>query len=75
MLWLDGDLTCRIDGRDLVPDQCINPAGAAPGTLPNLIVEVAYKRESWALLVEKLKRWMGPGCASRYWSEDMLSSR
>ncbi|OWZ04893.1 hypothetical protein PHMEG_00023126 [Phytophthora megakarya] len=55
-----GNTRYDVGDRHQAPDQCLIPAGAQPNTFPNLVVEVAYKHESWEELLEKLRRWMGP---------------
>ncbi|KAG7390052.1 hypothetical protein PHYPSEUDO_009014 [Phytophthora pseudosyringae] len=55
-----GSTRYDVGDRHQAPDQCLIPAGAPPNTYPNLVVEVAYKHESWQNLLEKLRRWMRP---------------
>ncbi|EGZ14282.1 hypothetical protein PHYSODRAFT_335928 [Phytophthora sojae] len=54
---------CDVGDRDQEPDGGLKPRGAqrwrgGHPTSPTLIVEVAYKNESWGGLVLKLRRWM-----------------
>lgn len=55
-----GNTRYDVGDRHQAPDQCLIPAAAPAHMYPNLVVEIAYKHESWDELVEKLRRWMRP---------------
>lgn len=57
----NGNVTYDVGDRDQEPDQSMKPASAPPGVIANLVIEIAYKHESWDLLIEKLERWMNAG--------------